>query len=257
MELPISVAATGALIVLTAVWRARNIRSYRKFQENLEMTVDVANLDLSGQTEYTNCYSHQWVIENMYLKKHSRIGRSFQEQLMEDTLVTVLWFGLALGLVSMFIGVFLISSLLVVGSAVGVFAAGALIIVGPGSPRDSEELLAALIEVGPSQLCREDYPYVRIAVASMVRWTVFTFTIGIAFLMVSPWADMFPEIVALVISAFTENLLYTPALILSEIWVPLAFVYMATAIPLFLVIVPKIVLDVLKRMRAKRSARLL
>lgn len=253
MEIPISLAFSGILILLVALWRARNIKTYFEFRRKFEDTFDVQDIDLSGETEYTHCFSHEWVRDNIVRKKHSRFGNTLQDHLTYNTLAATIWIGLFVGAISLIIGVFLVQSLVVIGSAVFVIMFGALIALGPGDPKVSDELLQALQKTEFDKLNKEDYSYVALAVTSIRKWLIISGFIGVAFLMLAPIGDLVPWFLGFVIATFTNYLIWIPTNAIAKFSLPLALIYMASVLPILMYFVPKLIQMAIRKKRGKKK----
>lgn len=253
MEIPISLVFSGILILLVTLWRARNIKTYFKFRRKFEDTFDVQDIDLSGETEYTHCFSHEWVRDNVVRRKHSKLGNTLQDHLTYNTLSATIWIGLFAGMVSLIIGVILVQSLVVIGSAAFVIMFGALIALGPGDPKVSDELLQALQKTEFEKLNEEDYSYVALAIASIRKWLIISSFIGVAFLMLAPVGDTLPWFLGFVIATFTNYLIWIPTNAIAEFSFPLALLYMASVLPILMYVVPKLIQVAIRKRSGKKK----
>ena len=253
MEIPISLAFSGILILLVTLWRARNFKAYSEFRMKFEDTFDVQDIDLSGETEYTHCFSHEWVRDNVVKKKHSKLGIVIQDHLTYNTLAAGIWIGLFVGIVSLIIGVLLVHSLVAIGSAVFVIMFGALIALGPGDPKVSDELLQALQKIEFEMLNKEDYSYVALAVTSIRKWLIISGVIGVAFLTLAPVGDLLPWFLAYAIATFTNYVIWGPTHAIAEFSLPLALIYMASVLPILMYVVPKLIRIAIKKKSGKKK----
>ena len=253
MEIPISLAVSGRLILRVNLWRARNIKAYSEFRRKFEDTFDVQDIDLSGETEYTHCFSHEWVRENVVKKKHSKLGIAIQDHLTYNTLAAGIWIGLFVGIVSLIIGVLLVQSLVAIGSAVFVIMFGALIALGPGDPKVSDELLQALQKTEFDMLNKEDYSYVALAVTSIRKWLIISGVIGVAFLTLAPVGALLPWFLGYVIAVFTNYVIWGPINAIAEFSLPLALLYIASVLPILMYAVPKLIQMAIRQKRGKKK----
>jgi hypothetical protein len=228
----------------------RKFGLYQNLKKNLENSYDVGDMDLSGRTKYTNCISHQFVIDTMTKTKHGRLGSWFQRQFMYSTLMTSIVFGIVAGLISVFIGLFIVSSVLIAGGGIAVLFFGVLLAVGPGGPKFSETLLGELMNLKSDELGREDYPYVRIAMNSVTSWTTFAMIVGFVFLVSAPWAGPLSELVVGSLAMFGESVLWSPMVWLMQIWPPFGAVYISLMIPFIFIIIPGTLYFGINRIRA-------
>ncbi|MGY5874714.1 MAG: hypothetical protein RTU30_03115 [Candidatus Thorarchaeota archaeon] len=249
MELQIAFLVIGILVIVVGIWRSRKILRHREIMTRLEETFDVHDIDLSGDSEYASCFSQEWVYDNMTLKTHGRAGTAFQSHLTNNTLIAAIWIGLAMGLASMMIGMLFISALRTLGVAVVVIAVGILIILGPGDPRVSEDLLVAIEAERFARLTKNDYPYVKVANNTVLKWVILTMIVGFGFVAISPWGDLVPTVMAGLVAGFTTYVIWQPALILSEISFPLALIYMTAIIPIFVYVVPKLLIKLVRAVK--------
>jgi len=253
MEIPISLAFSGILILLVTLWRARNIKTYFEFRRKFEDTFDVQDIDLSGETEYTHCFSHEWVRDNVVRRKHSKFGNTLQDHLTYNTLAATIWIGLFAGIFSLIIGVILVQSLVAIGSATFIIMFGALIALGPGNPKVSNDLLQALQKTAFDELNKEDYSYVALAVTSIRKWLIISGVIGVAFLTLAPVGDLLPWFLAYAIATFTNYLIWIPTNAIAEFSLPLALIYMASVLPILMYVVPKLIQMAIRKKRGNKK----
>ncbi|MGY5861517.1 MAG: hypothetical protein RTU09_04020 [Candidatus Thorarchaeota archaeon] len=253
MEIPISLAFSGVLILLVTLWRARNIGAYSDFRRKFEGSFDVQDVDLSGETECTHCVSYEWVQENVVGRKHGKLGSALQDHMTYNTLAAAMWIGFFAGAVSLIIGVILVQSLVVIGSATFIIMFGALIALGPGNPKVSDDLLQALQKVEFDTLNKEDYSYVTLAVASIRKWLIISGVIGVAFLMLAPFGDLMPWFLAYAIATFTNYVIWGPTHAIAEFSLPLALLYMAAVLPILLYVVPKLIQMAVRKKKGKKK----
>lgn len=220
---------------------------HSKLKKDIESNFETTDLDSSGKAKYVNCYSHRWVLDNVTRKKHSRLGRIFQDHLAGNTLVTGIWMSIILGSAAMLIGMVMIVSIIAIGPSVAVIFIGFLVILGPSEPATAEELMSELLRIDSSELHREDYVYVSLAMKSIKKWVVVSFLLGTLFVAISPWGDSIPTALSFAIGLFSEYLLWYPALALMEVGVFFSILYLAGAVVFFLIIVPKLIIGFVKK----------
>ncbi|MFW9848778.1 MAG: hypothetical protein ACFFF4_06540 [Candidatus Thorarchaeota archaeon] len=232
MELSLTFFATGGIIIFYNIWRARRLKMYTTLTKSLASEYDITDLDNTGQTSYTNCTSHKWVIDNLGRKKHGKFGTMFQERLFDNTLSTFMSLAFILGCGAMIFGILLIRSIEVAGMSLFVIFVGVMVVLGPGDAKVSEDLLLELSNYNVQDLCKEDYVYVELAIESVRRWIIIAIGIGASIVIISPWAENIPILVAGIIATITTYLIWNPALFLSEISFPLAIAYLSIILPL-------------------------
>jgi len=233
MEYTIGLFITGMFILVFTLYRTRKISIHQKLQQNLEETYDVSSLDLSGNTRYARCYSHTWVIDNVTRKTHSKIGSMFQDHLANNTLLAAIWIGMIVGSSSVIITLLFIESMRTIGTVIVIFILGVLIVLGPGGPRYSENLLDAVLKNEITELNAHDFVYVKIANDTIRKSVIINASLGLLFILVSPWADMLPVLLAQGIAFVTVYLVFEPAVALMNIHIALALIYIAGFIGVF------------------------
>ncbi len=253
MEIPISLAFSGMLILLVSLWRARNFRGYSEFRRKFEDMHDVQDIDLTGDTEYTHCFSYEWVRDNVVRRKHGKLGNALQDHLTYNTLTAAMWIGFFAGAVSLIIGVILVQSLVAIGSATFIIMFGALIALGPGNPKVSDELLQALQKTEFDMLNIEDYSYVALAVTSIRKWLIISGVLGVAFLTLAPVGDLLPWFLAYAIATFTSYVIWGPTHAIAKFSLPLALLYMASVLPILMYVVPKLIQMAIRKKRGKKK----
>ena len=249
IEMSVSLALTGTIVLVSAFGRLRYFRRYWTLKRTLEDSFDVSDMDLSGRTEYSNCYSQQWVVENMTKTRHGRIGGWFQQQMMYSTLITLVWFGILLGAFGLLFGMFIVSALMLVGGALLIFFFGTLIAVGPGGPKYSEELLLALTILDRDEYRKGDYAYLRVALKSITLWATLSLIIGSMFLISAPYGTLLFDTAGVAFLAFGNALLWGPMFALFEVWPPLGILYISLATPFMFLIIPLIFYLIYRRIR--------
>lgn len=249
IELIMSLGLTGAIVIISAFGRLRYFGKYWTLKRTLEDSFDVSDVDVSGRTEYANCFSQQWVIENMIRTKHGRIGGWFQRQMMYSTLITVLWFGILLGSFGLLFGLFIVNAFLLLGGALLIFFFGSIIAVGPGGPKYSEELLLALTALNQDDYQKGDYAYLRVALKSIVLWTILSLIIGITFLISAPYGTLLFDTIGGAFLVFGDALLWGPMFVLFEVWPPIGILYISLVTPFIFLIIPLIFYIMYRRMR--------
>ena len=249
IEIMVSLAATGAIVLVSAFGRLRYFGKYWTLKRTLEDSFGVSDVDISGRTEYSNCFSQQWVIDNMTKTRHGRVGDWFQRQMMYSTLTTLIWFGILVGSLGFLIGLFIVSALLLAGGAILLFFFGSLIAVGPGGPKYSEELLLALTEINQEEYRKGDYAYLRVALKSITLWTILSFIIGGTFLLSAPYGTLIFDIMGSAFLVFGDALLWGPMFTLFEVWPPIGVIYISLVTPLIFIIFPLFFYLLYRRMR--------
>ena len=240
MELQIAFLFTGIFIIIAGIFRIRKLSDYTYLRNRLEDTYAIDDVDLSGTTEYTNCFAQEWVYDSVTLRKHGKIGNAFQSRLFNNTLSVAIVIGFVLGLISIIIGVLFIHGIQSIGMAIFVIAVGLAVVVGPGEPRVSEDLLKAMLNVEYRKLCENDYPYVVLAVNSIKKWGIITLILGGVFVLITPFAESVPTSLAWGLAFVSELLFWQPALFLMEISAILAIFYLASIIPILIFLITKI-----------------
>jgi hypothetical protein len=249
IEIVVSLAITGAIVLISALGRIRYFGRYWTLKRTLEASFDVSDVDLSGRTEYANCFSQEWVIENMTRTKHGRIGNWFQGQLMYSTLMTAIWFGIILGAFGFIFGIFLVSAYILLGGALLIFFFGSLIALGPGGPKYSEELLLALSDLNQDDYRIGDYAYFRVAFKSITLWTTLSFIIGATFLVSAPYGTLLFDLFGNAFLSFGNTFLWGPMFVLFEIWPPIGILYISLMTPFIFIIIPLIFYLMYRRLR--------
>ena len=249
IEMIVSLAVTGAIILISAFGRLRYFGRYWTLKKTLEASFDVSDVDLSGRTEYANCFSQRWVIDNMTRTKHGRIGGWFQRQMMYSTLLTVIWFGILIGSFGFIFGIFIVSAFMLLGGALLIFSFGALIAVGPGGPKYSEELLLALAVLNQDEYKKGDYAYLRVALKSVTIWTILSLIIGSVFLVSAPYGTLLFDTIGVAVLLFGDALLWGPMFGLFEVWPPLGVLYISLMTPFIFIIIPLIVYLIYRRIK--------
>jgi hypothetical protein len=230
MEYIIGLLITGSFILLVALYRLRKVRQHHGLQHQIQEAYDVSNLDLSGNTRYASCYSHDWVMNNISKKSHSRIGAMLQDHLANNTLLAGMWIGLIVGTSSMLLTLLLVQSLRTIGTVIVIFVVGALIALGPGGPRYSEGLLDAVMKNQIENLNAQDFVYVKLANDTIRRAIIANIVLASVFIITAPWGDMLPTLLAQGVAVFTVNLIWEPAFFLLNINIAFALIYIASVI---------------------------
>lgn len=236
-------------MVVSALLRLRSAGKYRALRATLEKKFDVSGLDLSGRTEYSDCFSHDWYVKYMIGTQHGRLGEWFQRQMMDRTVATFLWFSMILGSAAMIFGLLLFSSLRLLQAGFVVLFFAALLIIGSGGVNISEHLLGALLRIKEEEYRRDDYPYMRIAMRTIMTWGVFSLFVGIVFLASAPFDTLLLDVVGGAIMLFGNAFLWGPMLTLFEVWAPLGVLYISLVVPFIFIIIPLAIYSLYQRIR--------
>ncbi len=251
----LALVVTGLSIIATSFWRIRRTRKYKFLENRLGLCLEATEQKAHTSADTTMCFSQRWLIDNLVIRSHSRLGSILQQKLADNTFQTVLLLGLALAFVTLTAGVLFVSSIAAFGGGVLVFLTGMLVAVGPDEPRILESLLSAVEKQEVQDLTREDYAYVRLANSSLAKWTLASLAVGFFFIIVAPLGDLLPQGIAAVIAFMTTYLIFYPALILAEITPALAFLYVALVASLVFYAVPKMLISTLRRKREPESRK--
>lgn len=230
MEYTIGFLITGSFILIVTLYRMRKVRQHRDLQSKLLEAYDVSNLDTSGNTRYASCFSHNWVIDNIAKKSHSRFGSLLQEHLANNTLFAGMWIGLIVGTSSMLLTLLLVQSLRAIGTVIVIFLVGAMIAMGPSGPRYSENLLDSVLKNQIDDLNAQDFVYVKIANDTIMRAAIVNVVLASVFIIFAPWGDMLPALLAQGIAIITVGLIWEPAVLLMSFNITLAIFYIAAFI---------------------------
>ena len=230
MEYTIGFLITGSFILIVTLYRMRKVRPHRGLQSQLQDAYDVSNLDTSGNTRYASCFSHNWVIDNIAKKSHSRFGSLIQEHLAHNTLFAGIWIGIIVGTSSMLLTLLLVQSLRAIGTVIVIFLVGAMISMGPSGPRYSENLLDSVLKNQIDDLNAQDFVYVKIANDTIKRAVIVNVVLASLFIIIAPWADMLPVLLAQGIAVITVGLIWEPAILLMSFNVGFAILYIAAFI---------------------------
>jgi len=227
MEYTIGLIVTGVFILIVTFYRMRKLKVHRRLEDQLRDNYDVAGLDVSGNTQYVSCFSHRWVMDNITKRSHSRFGVMLQEHLANNTLIAGIWIGIIVGISSMLLTFFFVQSLRAIGTVIVIFAFGLLIALGSSSPRYSENLLDAVLANEMDELNAQDFVYVKIANNTIRNAILMNVAFAILFILLAPWGDLLPGLLAQMIAYISAYLIWEPAMYLMGINVAVALIYIA------------------------------
>ncbi|MFW9887638.1 MAG: hypothetical protein ACFFER_05610 [Candidatus Thorarchaeota archaeon] len=227
----------GALSLLLVYYWQRRIRLLESLFTWFYGRFGNDSVDLSGQTEYTRCISHNWAMQNLVRKKHSKRGEALQEVMMENTLAGTMIGGLILGASSLIIVLLLFQSFVLAGEAVFVMVGAVYLIWGSGNVEVSYNFLRWLAEQESERLELGDLAYAEISRQAIVRWQRTLALIGVISILVAPWGNLLMEGLALGIATLYQEFL-------NYIFLPLAAFSFALALILLIAFLP-VVLGIL------------
>lgn len=231
LELAITSLATGMVILLYSLWRARRIPEYSRIIDSVQHDYEISVTPVGDASMYEQSVARQWIMDNIVRKKHGRIIGRLQAHLCDNTIIAFLWIGFGAGIAGFVLAFILIKSVEAAGASLLFFAIAVFTALGPGDAKTSEELLNHLSQSLKHQLRSEDLPYAQVALNYIKKWTIISFSIGILLIAISPWADLLPFAIATVVAVFSEFVFWRPALFLAGIWMPLTIFYLATVFP--------------------------
>ncbi|MHA3962919.1 MAG: hypothetical protein AM325_005190 [Candidatus Thorarchaeota archaeon SMTZ1-45] len=231
MELSIAFFVTGIAVLAFTIWRIYRFRIYSNFVSNLCDTYQCNDIDLSGNTLYTDCISHTWTLNNIIRKKHSRLGNRFQDLMFHDTFITTIWFSLILGIGVLIFGAVVVYSIQIAGILLVIFIIGAFASLGSGEVKISEDLLSTLYCHKIEDLSTQDYTYASIALGSIKKWISISIIVGSSMVVFSPWGELAPTVVGWIVSIITVYMIWYPTIFLAEFSAPIAVLYLIAAWP--------------------------
>ncbi|MGY5874711.1 MAG: hypothetical protein RTU30_03100 [Candidatus Thorarchaeota archaeon] len=225
----------GILILLAVTIRASKLFGYIELQNEFERTFDILYLDLSGNTSYTDCFSHEWVYDEAVFKRHNAIGRGLNNFLADNALVGSMCLSILLFMASLILWAVLLPLFSILGMALFVVATGLMLVIGPGGPKTSEELLTAISNQKMEDLKEEDYVYVRVAISEIKKWVFIIGVAGVIFLFSAPFGENLPMYLATAATLVVSIIIWFPVVSLQSVWFPLAFFYVAAIVPIVFV----------------------
>ena len=237
MELIIGFYATGIIVLSFTLWRIRKYLTYCKFIEELGDAYVYGSFDDSNTTNYTDCVSHSWIMNNVVLKKHGKLGQRFQDHMFDNTYATMIWFSLTLGIGILILGVVLVRSIQMAGMLLIIFLIGAFAILGSGDAKDSEDLLAMLQTQKIEDLQLHDYSYAIFALGSIKKRDILSAIIGMILVISAPYGEVILTLASWTIATLTVYFILNPTLFLSEFSIPMAILYLTAAWPILVFII--------------------
>ncbi|MGV9103771.1 MAG: hypothetical protein ACOC3C_06625 [Candidatus Thorarchaeota archaeon] len=230
MEVALALFFTGCYVLVFAIWRSMKLNSYSQLLSHFKDHFDFDKLNISDNAEYTECFSHRWVMKEIMTPHPSRLTGLFQDYVRENTLSASLAIGFILASSSMILVLILLGVVRALGFALPVFAIGMVLSLGSTSVNESEQLLNEVQSVFPSDIVVEDYPYVKIAYDTLRRWVMLSAAIGVGLLLISPFGEYVPTVMAYIVAQATRFVLWEPALFLLGYSVVLAILHLACGI---------------------------
>ncbi|MBS3795411.1 MAG: hypothetical protein KGY80_10960 [Candidatus Thorarchaeota archaeon] len=230
MEVAMALFLTGCYLVILAMWRKRKLTSYSRLLAHFDDYFNLDKLDASGNTEYTECFSHRWVMKEITTPEPGRLTSIFQEHMKDNALFGSLWVGFILAASSMILVLLLLGAIRALGFALPIFAVGIIMSFGSSSLKESEQLLNTVQSVFPSGIAVEDYLYVKIAYDTLERWVILSGVVGGGLMLVSPFGEYIPTLAAFIIAQVARFILWAPALFLLKYSVVLTILYLGLGV---------------------------
>ncbi len=235
----IAFLAVGMIILISAVLRARYLGLAGRMMRDIESEYGKQTIDMSGETSYTDCYSQEWVLDNLTTRKYGRFYTLINDKILDDTLYGFMFLALAVVAIPLFMWSIILSSPTMLWTSMGAAFIGMLILYGTGPPKMSEELLVALEKVGFDKINSNDYPFVVIARDQILVSIIVKIFVSIGFLILVPTAEDLPTAFAWGVAQVANTILWVPVTYLEPVSILLALVYLSAIIPLLLVIIGK------------------
>ncbi len=249
MDLVWAFLLSGFAISLYTLWRSRNKTAYDELELRLSIENNIRGLDLSGNTEYTRCFSHEWLMTNVVRKTHGQAGSLIQDTFMDNTFLATMCIGLAVGMFTLLIGIFYVYIVQTLGMAIVVFIIALFIILGPGKVKTSEQLLQAAMEEDILILDAEDYIYIKMSNDEYKKWLKTSTILGLLFILISPVSNYIPYVAAYFIGYIIGAFVIEPAQSLMLISPFVGIGYVVAMAILFGYLVPKTILVLLRKRR--------
>ncbi len=247
MEIVLTFVLAGIAILLNTMRMIKRMHNYLQIQNTIESSFDVSMIDVSGQTEYVRCFSHQWALDNIVRQKPGWLGTKIYEYLRDNTFSASICILLILGVTVILSGLVIVHSINILGEALVVLLFSGVILIGPEESRSAEEYLRVVRRIKTSVLNAEDYAYVKLAIASIKRWIYRSAAIGVLLIITAPNAYSLMSSVAMLISIVTSLIIIQPALILLEFHFVATILYVMVMVVLVFYMIPKEINRILKR----------
>ncbi len=222
--------AAGSMVIAVSLLRARKLAYFSALLSRFEESFDLSQIDTSGRTEYTRCFSHRWLFDKIPMKDSHRLVELIRDKVNESPLLGFLLVAIFLFSSSLILILISLGAVSVLGISLPILTAGVIVSLGPGTLNTSKSLLQAIYAQWPTTLVEEDYVYAKIAHETMRNWQIISYSIGGAFLLLAPFGESIGIVVAYLVAQVTLFALWNPALYLLEYWAVFSVLYLVGAV---------------------------
>lgn len=232
MYMTIALVLFALLSIATAYIWERRVRGFNALAAHFSSEFDIDALDISGRVKYTRCMSHRWVMKNVVHGDYSKGERSLGDFVGENTLMGTLLVGIVMGSLPVLLVFVMFQSFVIAGASMVTIVAAVFVIRSPGEVGVSYDLLSYLNEQDSRELEKGDFAYAKISTNRIRRWEKTLLAIGIATLIIAPWGELLPDVVALALAALFTIFLNQVFLPVASFSFPLALILFICAAPL-------------------------
>ncbi len=228
------------MVLAVSVLRARKLAYFSTLLSRFEESFDLSQIDTSGGTEYTRCFSHRWLFDKITMKDSHRLIELIRNQVDESPLLGFLLVAIVLFSSSLILVLISLGAVSVMGISVPILIASVIVSLGPGTLNTSESLLQAIDAQWPATVVKEDYVYAKIAYETMQNWQTMSYSAGVAFLLLAPFGENIGIIVAYLVAQVSLLVLWNPALVLLEYWAVFSVLYLVGAVAFISLLVTRL-----------------
>lgn len=227
----IAMALLGALSIATAYSWRRRVADLDGFFRTLRNKFGSDRVEINDDQLYTDCLSRRWVLKNIIFAEGTGVGQALRNLLNNRTLLGMVVLLLLIGPVMVVAVLILYSSFAVLGFSLAIVIVAVFVIRPPGNVTMSYMLLRWLRNQEESELKANDMAFARVSFDSVARWTKILVIVACTSLMMAPWAEVIPLLVAQGITGLfgaVYEIFYVPlAIAVSPEFANLILVYVA------------------------------
>jgi len=152
--------------------------------------------EITDDQLYTDCLSRRWVLKNIIFAEGTGVEQALRNLLNNRTLLGMVVLLLLIGPVMVVAVLILYSSFAVLGFSLAIVMVAVFVIRPPGNVTMSYMLLRWLRNQEESELKANDMAFARVSFDSVAMWTKILVIVACTSLMMAPWAEVIPLLVA-------------------------------------------------------------
>ncbi len=226
-----SLIGLGLLCIgLAFLWHWR-ITGFRALFLNIKSKLDDGKVEWSLERGYAHCISRQWISEYIAQGKESKAGISIRNFINDRTVIGFFIIGALIFPTTATVVVIFYRLFAFLGASIIVLIIAVFLIRTSDNVKASYGLLTWLRTQDNSKLEKNDVAYFEESLRTIKNWRMKLILIALLSLVMAPWGEFIPQVIALATSGFLITLF-------TLVYPPVAMVSHRVAVIVILFLIP-------------------